>query len=199
MRLAFLGGGLFGRLRLGTATTIALSVCFMVVRIFLVRSYYAHDGAQHAGFMAAHQASPAAPASSWVIFATTDQDTQIRTQHARLRAEPPDPARATGQVDDFLELSGIAHAHQDAVLTLASVPVGQCPAIDHIEAAFDERKPHVFATEPAGGEGVCALKIASFDRLLQEMLNAQTLVVRPKSASGDLQAVAFRVGGLTWE
>jgi len=186
---------MFGRLKLGTVTTVALSVCFMVVRIFLVRSYYAHGDKLHAGFMAAQPATPAAPTSSWVIFATTDQDTQLRTQHARLRAEP---AKAAGQADDFLELSGIAHRHADAVLTLASVPTGKCPAVDHIEAAFDERKPHDFETEPAAGDGVCVLKIAAFDELLQDILNAQTLVVKPKAAGVQLQEVAFRVAGLTW-
>jgi len=171
----------------------------MVVRIFLVRSYYAHGGTLHAGFMAAQPATPAAPASSWVVFATTEKETQVRTQHARLRAElPPDPAGAAGQADDFLELTGNAHGHADAVLTLASVPAGKCPAIDHIEASFDDRTPHVFPAEPAGGDGVCALKIGAFDELLQEMLNAQTLVVTPKAAGAHLRDVPFRVAGLSW-
>jgi len=186
---------MFGRLKLGTVTTVALSVCFMVVRIFLVRGYYAHGDTLHAGFMGAQPANPAAPASSWVVFATTDKDTQVRTQHARLRAESAGAARPA---DDFLELSGIAHGHQDAVLTLGSVPADKCPAIDHIEAAFDERKPHVFAIEPAGGDGACVLKIPGFDELLREMLNAQTLVVTPKAPGAKLQDVAFRVGGLSW-
>ncbi len=186
---------MFGRLKLGSAVTIALSVCFMVVRIFLVRSYYAHGDTLHAGFLGVRPANPAAPASSWVIFATTDQETQVRTQHARLRAEPP---TSNGRSDDFLELTRIAHGHEDAVLTLASVPAGQCPAIDHIKAAFDERTPLVFVAEPAGGNGVCALKIAAFDQFLQQILNAQTLVVRPEAAGTHVQGMAFRVGGLSW-
>jgi hypothetical protein len=161
-----------------------------------VRSYYAHGVASPAGYLTGQPPAPAAPASSWVLFATNDPATRVRTQHARLRAEPPQ--NSVRHAGDFLELTGVAHDHAAAVLTLASVPAATCPSIDHVEAAFDARQPRVFETEPAADDGVCALKIDAFDRLLDEILNAQTLVVKPSAPGTRLQDVVFRVGGLSW-
>jgi hypothetical protein len=185
----------FGRLKLGSALTVALSVCLVLVRLFLLRGTDMHGLAPHAGFMSSQPANPVAPTSSWVVFATTDQATQVHTQHARIRAEQP-PAGI--QPEDYLELTGVAHGQAEAVLTLASVPASTCPAIDHIAASFDSLQPHDFTVQPTPADGTCRLQIATFDLFLDGLLNAQTLAVTPKAPGADLKKVAFPVAGLTW-
>ncbi len=192
-----------GRFRLGSALTVAVSVCLLVVRMFLVRAYYDHQGpSPRAGAVALQQSEPAAPpASSWLIFATTDRDTKVRMQHARLRADDPADGAASSPAPagDYLELRSAAGGEGEAVVLLAPVPAAKCSAIDHISASFDGRPPESLAAEPAVVDAGCSVKIAGFDRFVQGLQNAQTLVLTPRMPGAALRDVAFHVAGLTWE
>ncbi len=192
-----------GRFRLGSALTVAVSVCLLVVRMFLVRAYYDHQGmSPRVAAVALQQSGPAAPpASSWLIFATTDGDTRVRTQHARLRADDPadGAAPSPAQAGDYLELRSAAGGESVAVLMLGGVPATKCTAVDHVSASFDGRPAERVEAEPAVVDGRCSVKLAGFDRFVQGLLNAQTLVVAPGMQGGAMRDVAFHVAGLTWE
>jgi len=160
----------------------------------MVRYYYAHglqgsSTVPHAEFALQPQAEPQAPQSSWLIFATTDHDTQVRTQHARLQAEP------AGIGSGVLELTAGSHGQTAAALTLGALTQAKCTSIGHVGVAFDGAKPEVYEAEPGWNAPACQLRIVGFERFVQSLLNAQSLVITPPN----LQAVEFHVAGLTWD
>ncbi len=187
-------------LRFGIALALALIV--LLVRYYDARNVNAYIRMQkHPAVVAAKPAYPAAPDSSWLIFSTTDPDTRIRMNHARLRAEVPvDPAKPSPALTGaYLEVRSAGHGDGEAVVVLASLPAAKCSTIDHVAVAFDTRAPEELAAAPSLADAGCSVKIDGYDRFVQGLLNAQTLVVTPKMPGGALQDVAFHVSGLTWD
>ncbi len=183
------------RLRTGSVMGVALTICLILVRIFLVRYYTLHG--EHAampesgGYALVQAADTAAPVSAWLIFATTDRDTQLRTEHARLRAEPPS--------DDRLELRAVARGQGDALVLLDSLPQAGCSAIGHVAASFDGRKAEMYDAEASWADTMCSVKIGGYERFVQGLLNAQTVAVVPKAPGTTLPEANFHVAGLTWQ
>ncbi len=183
------------RLRTGSVLGVTLTVCLLLVRIFLVRYYVSHGvhaAVPDTGYGLAQATDQAAPASAWVIFATTDPDTQIHTQHARLQADSVTAAAYS------LELRAVPHGQEDAVLSLASLTQARCASIDHVAAAFDERRAEIYDAEASWADPVCSVTIGGYERFVQEVLNAQTVSLAPRAGTAALPAADFHVAGLTW-
>jgi hypothetical protein len=180
------------RLRTGSVMGVALTVCLLLVRIYLVRystTHGVHAALPDTGYGLGHAADQAAPVSAWLIFATTDRDTQVRTQHARLRAEAG---------DDRLDLQSVAHGQADAMLLLASLTEARCLAVDHVAAAFDGRPAEIYDAQASWLDPGCSVKIGGYERFVQGLLNAQTVALAPKAAGATFLAADFHVAGLTW-
>jgi hypothetical protein len=188
----------------GSVLGVAFTICVLLVRLYLVRYSVVHDGRRlqpQAAFVGeSGGAAPAVPASSWLMFATTDPQTQLRTRHARLRTEPlEEDAAAARPALDYLELQAVDHGSRQAVLTLGSVSETKCSGIDHVGGRFDGGRREVFDVESHWGDAACVLKIGAYDAFVQGLLNAQTLVVTPQAAGATLPGVGFRVAGLSWQ
>lgn len=193
-----------GGYRLGSFAAAICAVVLILLRIYMVTIYLpGHRAKKDEGPQVAYAT---VPASSWLVFTTTDPATAIRTEHAKLVAYPePPPATdahpappPTPIQPNALELRETPQLEKVAIATLGGPTQATCLAIEHVGAAFDGGTPQNFAAKPDWLDGKCTVQLAPFDLFLQNLQNAQTLVITPHTATAALPPASWTVTGLSW-
>jgi hypothetical protein len=139
---------------------------------------------------------PAVPASSWLLFADTDDDGHS-ILHARLALSASD-----GLPFLTIELSQPRHAIGDAggaaQISFASLTQASCGDADALILRFDSRPPVRFATKGVWEGDMCRFSLPNFPKFRDGLVNAVTFSVRIAKGKALTEEIPAPVGGLNW-